>query len=180
MKTLESPLDCKIEPVNLKGNQPWILIGRTGAEAPILWPPDTKSQLIRKDPDAGKDWRQEKGMTEDEMVRWHHWLNARESEQTLGEGEGQRSLGCCSPWGRKESDMTKWTTVDPQNWDQLSPGTPKLLRWLSTQCPTADNSSPWPHPSGCQVCLFVIFNFSCASFWPKITETSDIVGSVWL
>ena len=112
-KTLESPLDCKIVPVNLKGNQPWILIGRTGAEAPILWPPDAKSQLIRKDPDAGKDWRQ-KGMTEDEIVRWHHWLNASESEQTLGEGEGQRSLVCCSPWGHKESDMTKWTTGDPK------------------------------------------------------------------
>ena len=83
-KTLESPLDCKeIKPVNPKGNQPWIVIGRTDAEAeaPILWLPDAKSWLIRKDPNAGKDWRQkEKGMVEDKMVRQHHWLN--ESEQT--------------------------------------------------------------------------------------------------
>ena len=89
-KTLESPLDCKeIQPVNPKGNQPWIFIGRTNAEVLILWPPDVKSWLIRKNPDAGKDWRQgEKGMTEDEMVGWHHWLNAHEFEQALGDGEG--------------------------------------------------------------------------------------------
>ena len=81
-KTLESPLDCKeIKQVNPKGNQSWIVMGRIGAEAeaPILWPPDVKSQLIGKDSDAGKDWRQEeKGTTEDEMVGWHHWLNAQE------------------------------------------------------------------------------------------------------
>ena len=85
-KILESPLDCKeIKPVNPKGNQPWIFTGRTDAEAeaPVLWPPDAKSQLNGKDPDAGKDWRQEdKGMTEDEVVGWHHWLNGHESEQT--------------------------------------------------------------------------------------------------
>ena len=83
-KTLESPLDCKeIQPVSPKGNQPWILLGRTDAEAetPIPWPPDVKSQLIRKDPDAGKDWRQEeKWMTEDEMVAWHHWFDGHEFE----------------------------------------------------------------------------------------------------
>ena len=74
----------------------------------MLWPPDVKSQLIRKDPDAGKDWRQEeKGTTEDEMVGWHHWLSRHEFEQALGDGEGQGSLVCCSPWGRKEWDMTK-------------------------------------------------------------------------
>ena len=78
------------------------------AEAPILWPPDAKSRLIRKDPDAGKDWRQEeKGMTEEEMVAWHHWLDGREFEQALGGGEGQGTLACCSPWGRKESDKTE-------------------------------------------------------------------------
>ena len=115
-KTLESPLDCKeIQPVNPKGNQPWIFTGRTDAEAeaPILWPPDVKNQLIRKDPDAGKDWRQEeKGITEDEMVGWYHWLSGHEFEQTSGDGEGQGSLTCCSPWGHKESDMTEqlnWT-----------------------------------------------------------------------
>ena len=82
-KTLESPLDCKeIQPVNLKGNQSWIFIGRTDAESetPILWPPDVKNQLIWKDPDAGKDWRQEKGTTEDEMGGWHHWRDGHEFE----------------------------------------------------------------------------------------------------
>ena len=95
-KTLESPLDCKeIKPVNPKGNQPWIFIGRTDAkaEAPILWPPDVKNWLIGKDSDAGKDWRREKkGMTEDEMVGWHHQLNGHESEQTPRDSGGQRSL----------------------------------------------------------------------------------------
>ena len=81
-KTLESPLDCKeIKPVNPKGNQPWIFIGKIDAETPIFWPPDAKSQLIGKDLDAGKDWRQEeKGMTKEEMIRWHHWLNGHEFE----------------------------------------------------------------------------------------------------
>ena len=109
-KTLESPLDRKeIKPVNPKGNQPWILIGRTGAEAeaPTLWPPDSKSQLIWKDPDAGKDWgHKEKGTTEDEMVGWHHQLNGHEFQQTQGDSEGQGSLACCSPWGHKELDTT--------------------------------------------------------------------------
>ena len=78
------------------------------AEAPLLWPPDTKSWLIRKDPDAGKDWRQEeKGMTEDKMVGWHHWLDGHEFGQALGVGDGQGSLACCSPWGCKESDRTE-------------------------------------------------------------------------
>ena len=115
-KTLESPLDCKeIKPVNLKRNQFWIFIGRTDAEAeaPTLWPPDAKNWLTGKDPDAGKDWRQEeKETTEDEMVGWHHWLDGHEFEQTLGVGNGQESLACCSPWGHKELDTTEqlnWT-----------------------------------------------------------------------
>ena len=110
-KTLESPFDCKeIKPISPKGNQSWIFIRRTDAEdeAPILWPPDVKSQLIREDLDAGNDWRQvEKGKAEDEMVAWHHWLNGHEFEQAPGDGEGQGSLVCCGPWGRKESDMTE-------------------------------------------------------------------------
>ena len=108
-KTLESPLDSKeIKPFNPKGNQLWIFIGRIDAEAPILWSPDAKSRLIEKVPDVGKDWGQEKKeTTEDEMVRWHHWLNGHESERTLGDGEGQESLVCCSPWGHKEADMRK-------------------------------------------------------------------------
>ena len=106
-KTLESPLGCReIQPVHPKGDQSWVFIGRTDAEAPILWPPDVKSWVIGKDPDGGKDWRQEeKGMTENEMVGWYHWLNRHEFEQSPGDGEGQGSLVCCSPWGGKESDM---------------------------------------------------------------------------
>ena len=102
-KTLESPLDCKeIQAVYPKGNESWIFIGRTDAKAetPILWPPDAKNWLIGKDPDAGKDWRQEeKGMTEDEMVGWHHRLDGPKFEQALGVGHGQGSLTYCSPWG---------------------------------------------------------------------------------
>ena len=109
-KTLESPLDCKeIQPAHPKGNQSRVFIGRTDAEVEtaILWPPDAKSWLIGKAPDAGKDWRQEeKGMTEAEMVGWHHWLNGHEFEQALGDGEGQGSLACCCPWDRKELDTT--------------------------------------------------------------------------
>ena len=107
-KTLESPTDSKeVKPVHPKRNQPWIFIGRTDAEAPILWPPDAKSQLIGKDPDAGKDWRQkEKRVTEDEMVGWHHQFNGHELGQTLRDVEGQGGLACCSLWGLKELDMT--------------------------------------------------------------------------
>ena len=102
-KTLESPLDSKeIKPVNPKGNQPWIFIGRTDAEPPILWPPDAKNLFTGKDPDAGKDrGQEEKRVTEDEIIGWHHWFNAHEFEQTLGDSEGQGSLACCSPWGHR-------------------------------------------------------------------------------
>ena len=123
-KTLDSPLDCKeFQPVHPKGNQSWIFIGKTDVEAetPILWPPDAKSWLIGKDPDAGKDWRlEEKGTTEDEMVGWHHWLNGHEFEQTPGVGDGQGGLACCSPWGRKESDVTErlnwWLTLSTSSY----------------------------------------------------------------
>ena len=110
-KTLESPLDSmEIKSVTPKGNQRWIFIGRTDAEAeaPILWPSDAKNQLTGKDPDAGKDCGQEeKGTTEDEMVGWHHRLDRHESEQAPGDGEGQGNLVCCSPWGHKELDRTE-------------------------------------------------------------------------
>ena len=123
-KTLKSlPLDSKeIQPVHPKGNQSRIFTGRTDAEAetPIIWPPDAKSWLTGKDPDAGKDWRwEEKGMTEDEMVGWHHWLDGRGSGWTPGVGDGKGGLACCSPWGHKESDTTElnWTQIysEPMN-----------------------------------------------------------------
>ena len=110
-KTVESPLDCKeIQPVHSKGDQSWVFIGRTDVEAetPILWPPDAKSWLIGKDPDAGKDWGQEeKGTTEDEMVGWYHRLSGHGFGWTLGVGDGQGGLACCSSWGCKELDMTE-------------------------------------------------------------------------
>ena len=116
-KILESPLDCKeIQPVHLKGDQSWMFIGRTDVEAEtaILRPPDAESWLIWKDPDAGKDWRrEEKGTTEDEMVGWHHRLKGHEFEQAPVVGHGQGGLACCSPWGRKESD------IEELNWTEL-------------------------------------------------------------
>ena len=118
-KTLESPLDCKeIKPVHPKGNQHWIVIGRTDAEAetPVLWPPDSKSWITEKDPDSGKDWKQEeKGMREGEIVGWHHRLNAHESEQALRVGDGQGGLGCCSPWGLQTTGHDWATELTPKS-----------------------------------------------------------------
>ena len=118
-KTLESPLDCKeIQPVHPKGDLSWVFIGRTDvvAETPILCQPDAKSWLIWKDPDARKDWGQEeKGMTEDEMVGWHHWLNGHEFGWIPGVGGWQGGLACCGPCGCKESDMNEWL-----NWTEWS------------------------------------------------------------
>ena len=119
-KTLENPLNSKeIQPVHPRGNQSWIFIGRTDVEAktPILWPPDAKNWLIGKVPDAGKGWRREKGTMEDEMVGWHHRLNGHEFEWAPGVDDGQGSLACCSPWGRKDSDVT-----ERLNWTELNPG----------------------------------------------------------
>ena len=136
-KTLESPLDCKeIQPVYPKGKESWIFIGRTDFEAKalILWPPDVKNWLIGKDPDSGKYWRwEEKGSTEDEMVGWHHWLNGHEFEQSLGVGDGQGSLVCCSQWGHKESDTTKWL-----NWIELN-----LEEGMVTHCSILAWKIPW-------------------------------------
>ena len=126
-KTLKSPLGSKeMQPVHPQGNQYWMFIGRTDAEAetPVHWPPDARSQLIKKVPDTQKDWRQEeKGMTENEMLGWHHRLNGHEFEQAPGDGEGQGGLVCCSPWGPKELDMTEWWTTTLENWRPL----PKLI-----------------------------------------------------
>ena len=116
-KTPESPLDCKeIKPINPKGNQPWIFIERTDAEAetPIFWPPDVKSQLIRKDPSSGKEWRQEeRGTTEGKIVGWHHQPNGHEFEQALRNDERQRGLVCCSPWGSQKA-RHDWVTDQQQ------------------------------------------------------------------
>ena len=116
----KTPFDCKeIKPVNSKGNQTWIFIGRTNveAEAPaetlILWSPDVKNWLIRKDPDDGKDLGQkEKGMTE---IGWHHQLNCHEIKQAVGDGEGPGFLAWCSPWGHKELNMTEWLNHNKKN-----------------------------------------------------------------
>ena len=128
-KTLESPLVCKeIQPVSPKGNQSWIFIGRTDAEAEtlILWPPDANSWLIWKDPDAGKDWRQEeKGTTEDEMVGWNHRFNRHEFQQAPRVDDGQEGLMSSSPWGHKQSDM--WATK--LNWTDYA----KLLSLIRYQ-----------------------------------------------
>ena len=166
-KTLESPLDCKeIQPVYPKGNQSWVFIGRTDVEAetPTLWPPDTKSCLIWKDPDAGKDWGQEeKGTTEDKMVGWHHQFDGHEFEQVLGVGNGQGSLVCCSPWGLKESD-----TTERLNWTDLHfsynktdakcgyiiftvhSGISSSFFWLMHKCKSGRNERWW----GCKVVWF--------------------------
>ena len=126
-QTLESPLDCKeIQPIHPKGDQSWIFIGRTDAEAetPILWPPDVKSRLIWKNLEVGKDWGQEeKGTTEDEVSGWHHRLDGHEFDWTPGVGDGQGGPACCRSWYRRESDTTEqlnWTELktrwDPRKW----------------------------------------------------------------
>ena len=166
-KTLESPLDCKeIQPVHPKGDQSWVFIGRTDVEAetPILWPPNAKSWLIGKEPDAGRDWGQEeKGMTEDEMTEWHHQLDGHGSGWTPAVGDGQGGLACCGSWGRKESDMT-----ERLNWTKASnPGLPRcrqILYCLSHQ------GSP-------RILEWVANPFSRGSSWTRNrTRVSCIVG----
>ena len=155
-KTLESPLDCKeIQPVHSEGDQTWTFIGRNDAEAetPILWLPNAKSWLVRKDPEAGKDWKQEdKGMMEGEMFWWHHRLNGHEFEQALGGDEGQGGLACCNPWSRKErlNDSSKacvlsrvWLFVTPQtvvHQAPLSMGFSRQKYWSGLPFPTPGSS----------------------------------------
>ena len=159
-KTLESPLDNKeIKAVNPKGNQPWIFIGRTDAEVetPILWPPDAKSWLIREDTDAGKDWRQEeKGMTEDKMVGWHHWLNGHEFEWAPGDTEGQGSLACCSPWGHKELDTNEGLNNNNNNFRYK----------LNKQ---GDNIQPWHTPFPIWNQSTVLCPVLTVASWPAYT-----------
>ena len=162
-KTLESPLDCKeIQPVHRKGHQSWILIGRTDAEAPVLWPPDSKSWLLRKDPDAGKDWKQEeKGTTEDEMVGGHHRLDGHEFEEALGVVDGQGGLACCSPWGHKESDTAEWL-----NWTEWT--CHSVLQWTMF----CQNSPTWLVHLGWHCMARLIASMSYIRLWP--------IWSLWL
>ena len=144
-KTLESPLDCKeIQPVHPKGDQSWVFIGRTHVEVetPKLWLPDAKSWLIGKDPDAGE--QEEKGMTEDEMVGWHHRLNGHEFGWTPGVGDGQGGLACCGSWGHKESDTTEplnctdWDIIDKEDFLKvpcnLTHQVPFIEKRMTTWC----------------------------------------------
>ena len=158
-KTLESPLDCKeIYPVHPKGNQSWIFIGRIDAEAeaPIIWPPDAEL-IYLKDPDAGKDWRwEEKGMTEDEMVGWYHWLNEHEFEYTPAVSDVQGGLVCYSPWGHRESDMTEQLNL--ADWENLNSSFVFLL-CVCYLCLTLFNL--WT--AACQAPLYI--EFSRQEYW---------------
>ena len=140
IEALESTLDSKeIKPVNLKGNQPWILIGKTDAEAeaPVFWPPDVNSQLIGKDPDPGEDWRQkERRATEDEMVGWYYRFNEHELRQTLGDSEGLGGLACCSPRGHRDLVTQGQQQHMQKRWplSRQSPlGSPGLVPWSSNR-----------------------------------------------
>ena len=128
-KTLESSLDCKeTQPAHSKGNQGWVYIGRTDAEAetPILWPPHAKSWLIGKDSDGGRDWGQEeKGMTEDEMAGWHNRFDGHETDWTPGAGDGQGGLACCNSWGHKESEST-----ERLHWKSVESSILQVFNWL--------------------------------------------------
>ena len=138
-KSLESPLNCKeIQAVSPKGNQTWIFIGRTDAYAEVLihWPPDKKSWLIRKDLDAGRGWGQEeKGTTEDEMAEWHHRLNGQEFEQTLGDGEGQGTLACCSSWvAKSQMQLSNWAAPWCLVHTEVSARNGRYHDWPSSYC----------------------------------------------
>ena len=170
-KTLESPLDHKeIKPVNPKGKQPWIFIGRTDAEveAPLLWPPDAKSQVIRKDPDVGKDWKQEeKEMTKEQIVGWHHWLNGYEFEQAPGVGDGQGSLVCCSPWGHRIGHDWVMNNNNNNHICHLLRGQNNVQDRSINCCPWAKSDQPSNFISyfywDSHICLFVYGSFFRAS-----------------
>ena len=160
-KTPESHLDYKdIQPVHLKRNQSWVFIGSTDAKAEtlILWPPDSKNCFIGKDPHAGKDWWQEvKGTTEDEMVGWHHQLGRLESEQAPGVEDGQGSLACYSPWGRKQSDTIEWL-----NWAELIWYIPPMKK---VKTPFS-SSTLIPSPCLQNICTFSLVSHSLLiSLW---------------
>ena len=193
-KTLQSPMDSKeIKPVHPKGNQPWIFTGRTDAEAeaPILWPPDVKSRLIGKDLDAGNDWRQEeKGMTEDKVVGWHHQLSGHESEHTPGDGDGQGSQACCS--SAATATKSHPTLCNPI--DGSPPGSPipgilqaRTLKWVAI---SFSNAWKWKvkMKSLCRVRLFTTswtaahqappsMGFSRQEYWSGVPLPSSYCSS---
>ena len=167
-RTLENPIDSKeIKPVDPNENQPWLFSGRTDAEteAPIFCLPDSKSQLIGKDPDAGKDWRQEKGMTEDEMVGWHHWLNGHKFKQTLGDSEGQGNTACCSSWSHIAG--CGWVTEQQQ---QNIPFILKmrvcefLVRCSKHPFSVSSSTPVWPSLFQTVLPLIIRFKFQVSSF----------------
>ena len=164
-KTLESPLDCKeIQPVHSEGEQHWDFFERNDAKAetPVHWPPRAKSWLIGKYSDAGSEWGQkEKGTTELEMSGWHHWLNGRESEWTLGVADGKGSLVCCNSRGCKESDTTelKWTEL---NWTEEILFICALLCLVTQSCLTLCN--PWTVTY--QAIDFLTFCYSAGTQFP--------------
>ena len=169
-KTLESPLDYKkIQPVHPKGNQSWMFIGRTDVEAetPILWPPDVKSWLIGKDPDAGKDrGQEEKGTTEDEMVGWHHWLDGHEFGWTPGVGGRRGGLVFCSPWDCKELDMT-----ERLNWTEL-----KRISSLSLIFTIGDSFTTWSKTA----CILKVGSFSLMEIGRGVALFLDVyISKVW-
>ena len=194
-KTLESPLDCKeIQPVHPKGNQSWVFIGRTDAEAetPILWPPHAKSWLTGKDPDAGRDWgHEEKGTTEDVMAGWHHQLDGREFEWTLVVADGQGGLACCDSWGRKVrhdwATELNWNTVKSTlelpfyRWQRTKQNTLKLVKfkilfWVLFQYPLLQYPLQYPNTD----CLIFIeyLQISIVSHCPSLYLLSNAYFSL--
>ena len=172
-KTLKSPLDIKeIKLINPKRNQPWIFIRRIDAEAPILQPPDAKSHFIWKDPDARKDWGQEeKGTIEDEMVGWHHWINAHEFEQTPGYSKGQESLVCYSSWGFKDSDTTEWMNNNSTHTTNNS----KMNYWIFSLPPQVKKKALLQTPFfmlKLHVIPIIHQDFTCFSFIFSISEVN--------
>ena len=170
-KTLESPLDCKeIQPVHPKGDQSWLFIGRTDGEAetPILWPPDVKSWLTGKDRDAGKDWGQ-KGLTENEMVGWHHWLNGHGFGWTPGVGDGQGGLACSASWGRKESDTTEW-----RNWlaDPLHTYTHSAKVTMDYSLSLSTPPTTHKHTHTHFLYLYIFLCSSCSLYWNILPHTT--------
>ena len=192
-KTPESPLDCKeIQPVPPKGNQSWIFTGRTDAEAetPVLWPPDVKNWLTGKDSDAGKEWRrEEKETTEDEMVGWHHRLDGHEFEPALGVGDEQGGLACCSPWGRRELDVTEqlnWTELPfPPPGGLLGAGMPPVSPALASRFFTAEPPGS-PKKSDSSLLYYALFFLSLLEkslqrfCWYNLISIPSFFGDGWL